>query len=71
MNMIKYVKFVCSPKGIFWIRVKRKNRWHDEIEVTTPNSDLTTATVYKKTIFAPFTSALTILAVRLAEAFVI
>lgn len=71
MNMIKYVKFVCSPKGIFWIRIRRKNLWQDEIEIATPNTDLTMETVYRKTIFAPFSSALTVLAVRLAEAFVI
>lgn len=69
--MIKYVRFICPPRGIFWICVRRIDFWRDEVEIAVPNENQQMETVYKKTFFAPFTSLFTVIGVRLAEAFVI
>lgn len=67
--MITFVKLVCSPKGIFWICVRRKDFWRDEIEIAVPiNGKL--ETVYRKTFYIPF-NLFTVFGARLAEALVI
>ncbi|HEY8389946.1 MAG TPA: hypothetical protein VIL26_03240 [Clostridia bacterium] len=68
--MVKFVKLVCSPKGTFWICVRRIDFWRDEVEIAVPNESQQLETVYKKTFFLPL-NLFTTFAARLAEAFVI
>jgi hypothetical protein len=68
--MVKFVKLVCSPKGIFWLCVRRIDFWRDEVEIAVPNESQQLETVYKKTFFLPL-NLFTTFAARLAEAFVI
>lgn len=68
--MVKFVKLVCSPKGIFWICVRRKDFWRDEVEIAVPNTNGELEAVYRKTFYIPF-NMFTVFGARLAEALVI